>query len=73
MHVNVDARHAVIARDRLVTSLMSAEPPLETDLLFGAAAVLMLEGRFERHLLDAWTLDRSSLVPWEMNARGSVL
>ena len=42
VHVNVDARHAVIARDRLVTSLMSAEPPLETDLLFGAAAVLLL-------------------------------
>ena len=73
VHVNVDARHAAIARDRLVASLISAEPHLETDLLFGAAAVLMLEGRFERHLLDAWTLDRSSLVPWEMNARGSVL
>jgi hypothetical protein len=66
-------RHAVIARDRLVAALIGAEPHLQGDLLFGAAAVLMLKGRFERHLLDAWTLDRSSLVPWEMNVRGSVL
>lgn len=65
-HSVVDARHAVIARDRLVTGLLGAEPHLGADLLFGAAAVLMLDKRFEDHLLGSWSKKRSSLVPWEM-------
>jgi hypothetical protein len=40
---------------------------LGADLLFGAAAVLMLEKCFGSHLLDAWSTNRSSLVPWEMS------
>ncbi|HVB51148.1 MAG TPA: iron-containing redox enzyme family protein [Acidimicrobiales bacterium] len=68
VHADVDAHHAEIARDRMVAGLVSAEPLLGADLLFGAAAVLMLEQRFGSHLLDAWSKDRSSLVPWEMSA-----
>src|SRR5487761_1920101 len=49
-----DERHALIARDRLVGGLMRAEPDLSRDLLFGAAALLMLEQRFASHLLSAW-------------------
>ena len=67
MHVHVDARHAVIARERMVVGLISAEPELGPDVLFGAAAVLMLEQRFVDCLLDAWTDDRSSLLTWEMS------
>jgi hypothetical protein len=68
VHAEVDAHHAEIARDRMVAGLVSAEPLLGSDLLFGAGAVLMLEQRFGSHLLDAWSNKRSSLVPWEMNA-----
>ena len=56
------------ARDRIVVGLVSAEPLLGADLLFGAADVLMLEQRFGSNLLDAWYEDRSRLVPWEMSA-----
>jgi hypothetical protein len=62
VHVDVDEQHAVIARDRMVVGLLSAEPELGPDVLFGAAAVLMLEQRFVDYLLDAWTVGHSSLV-----------
>lgn len=62
VHVAADARHGVIARDRMVAGLMATEPHLRSDLLFGAAAVLLVEARFARHLLDAWSMGRSSLI-----------
>lgn len=62
VHVAIDAVHAVIARDRMVLGLISAEPKLGPDVLFGAAAVLMLEQRFVDYLLDAWTFGQSSLI-----------
>jgi len=68
VHVKADERHAVIARDRMVAGLIRAEPELGPDVLFGAAAVLMLEQRFSAHLLDAWENNRSSLIPWKSNA-----
>lgn len=64
MEANVGARHTAIARDRLVAGLIDSVPHLEADLLFGAAALLLLEERFEKHLLDAWSQNRTSLVPW---------
>jgi len=64
VHVTADERHALIARDRMVAGLIRAEPHLGPDLLFGAAAILMLEHRFATHLLAAWTDNRSSLIPW---------
>jgi len=41
---------------------LSAEPHLGADLLFGAGAVLMIEDRFARDLLAAWSAGRSSLI-----------
>jgi hypothetical protein len=67
VHVTADERHSLIARDRLVGGMIRAEPELGTDILFGAAALMMLEERFSNHLLAAWADDRSSLVPWEMS------
>jgi hypothetical protein len=64
VHVTADKLHAQIARDRLVTGLIRAEPELVPDLLFGVAALMMLEKRFATHLLDAWGDNRSSLAPW---------
>jgi hypothetical protein len=34
-----------------------------TEICFGAAAMLVVEDRFARHLLHAWAHDRSSLLP----------
>jgi hypothetical protein len=68
MQANIDAGHTVIARDRLVAGLIGAVPHLEADLLFGAAALLVLEENFEKHLLDAWWHNRTSLVPWQVVA-----
>ena len=65
VHVTADERHALIARDKMVAGLIRAEPELSADLLFGAAAVLMLEQRFASHLLDAWADNRSSLLEWK--------
>jgi len=64
VHVTADTRHGAIARDRMVTGLIRDEPELAPDLLFGVAALLMLERRFSTHLLDAWADNLSSLVPW---------
>jgi hypothetical protein len=63
VHVTADKRHGLIARDRMVAGLVHAEPELAPDLLFGAAALLMLEQRFSTYLLDAWADNCSSLVP----------
>jgi len=64
VHVIADKRHGQIARDRMVTGLIRAEPELAQDLYFGVTALLMLERRFSTHLLEAWAENRSSLVPW---------
>ncbi|HEX5266291.1 MAG TPA: iron-containing redox enzyme family protein [Acidimicrobiales bacterium] len=71
VHVAADARHGVIALERMVAGLVEAEPALGADLLFGAAAVLMVEDRFARHLLDAWSADRSSLIPDRLESDGT--
>jgi len=67
VHVTADKLHAQIARDRMVAGLIRAEPDLAPDLLFGVAALMMLEERFATHLLDAWADNRSSLVPWGLS------
>jgi hypothetical protein len=67
-HLDVNPRHARIAQDRLVKGLIEGEPRMGLEIIFGAAAVLMLEQRFRFHLLDSWTKNRSSLVPWQLKA-----
>lgn len=62
VHVTADARHATIALDRMVAGLSASDRRLDADLLFGAAAVLLIEDRFARHLLEAWTAGRTSLT-----------
>jgi hypothetical protein len=63
VHVAADVRHGRIALDRMVAGFAETEPHLGADLLFGAAAVLLVEERFSRDLLDAWSTGRSSLLP----------
>jgi heme oxygenase-like protein len=60
-HVVADAVHENIAAVDLAGGLARQEPTLAPDVLWGAAALVELEGRFARHLLDAWAAGRSSL------------
>jgi Iron-containing redox enzyme len=60
-HVVADAVHENVAAVDLAGGLARAEPALEADILWGAAALIELEGRFARHLLDSWSAGRSSL------------
>jgi heme oxygenase-like protein len=60
-HVVADAVHENVAAVDLAGGLARAEPALEPDILWGAAALIELEGRFARHLLRSWEAGRSSL------------
>jgi heme oxygenase-like protein len=60
-HVEADAVHEAIAAHDLAQGLAVAEQSLTADVLFGATALLLLEDRFARELLDAWGWRRSSL------------
>ena len=60
-HVVADAVHENVAAVDLAGGLARQDPTLAADILWGAAALVELEGRFARHLLDAWAAARSSL------------
>lgn len=66
-HVDIDQHHAIMARGRMVSGLLSADPASGSEVIFGAAAMLLLEENFARHLLGAWSNGSSSLVPWEVS------
>jgi hypothetical protein len=61
VHVAADARHELIAIDDLVGGLLSDEPQLAGDVVFGARALAAVEGRFADSLLVAWGDGRSAL------------
>jgi hypothetical protein len=60
-HVTADAIHENIAAVDLAGGLARQEPELTGDILLGARALVELEARWARHLLDAWVEGRSSL------------
>jgi hypothetical protein len=60
-HVVADAVHENVAAVDLAGGLARTEPALAPDILWGAAALMELEGRFARHLLEAWEAGESSL------------
>jgi hypothetical protein len=62
-HVTADAIHENVAAVDLAGGLVGLEPPLVDDILFGARALVELEGRWATALLDAWQQGRSSLRP----------
>jgi hypothetical protein len=61
-HVTADAVHEQVAAWDLAGGLAHAEPQLGDDILWGAAALLQLEARWARRLLDAWERGESSLL-----------
>jgi heme oxygenase-like protein len=60
-HVVADAVHENVAAVDLAGGLAKQDPTLAADILWGAAALVELEGRFARHLLDAWGARETSL------------
>ena len=61
VHVVADAHHEIVACKALAGGLAAAEPDLAPDIVFGARALLLVEGRFAEHVLEAWAGGRSSL------------
>jgi hypothetical protein len=66
-HVEADAVHENIAAWDLAGGLATAEPEVAADILFGARALLQVEARWARHLMETWeggeTSLREPLVP----------
>jgi hypothetical protein len=60
-HVVADAVHENVAAVDLAGGLARQDPRLTGDILWGAAALIELEGRFASHLLGAWEAGGSSL------------
>jgi hypothetical protein len=60
-HVEADAVHEVLAAHDLAGSLVRDRPALARDVLFGARALLLLDARFARHVLDCWDAGVTSL------------
>jgi hypothetical protein len=61
-HVEADAVHESIAAWDLADGLARIEPSLADDVVFGARALLALEGLWAEHLLDSWGRGETSLV-----------
>lgn len=60
-HVEADAVHEQIAARDLAGSLAEDRPELLGDIMFGAAACLVVDGWAGQHTLDAWGSGRSAL------------
>jgi hypothetical protein len=60
-HVTADAVHESVAAVDLAGGLARQEPAVAADILWGARALALVEGRWAAHLMDAWADGRSSL------------
>lgn len=60
-HVEADAVHEQVLRRDVIGDLLSREPHLAVDVVFGIAATELLEARLAGHLLDAWRSGTTSL------------
>jgi hypothetical protein len=60
-HVEADAVHEQIASVDMCGSFVAEHPELASDVLFGAACSLAMDGVAAGHLLGAWAAGRSAL------------
>lgn len=63
VHVIADEHHGPLAVRHLVGGYLEEQPQDAATLLWGALALMHLETRFARALLDSWAGGRSSLRP----------
>jgi hypothetical protein len=61
VHVIADAVHESVAAVDLAGGLAAQRPALGADIVWGARALLAVEGRWAEHVLGAWGHDGSSL------------
>jgi hypothetical protein len=62
-HVVADAVHENIAAVDLAGGLARQDPSKAGDVLWGARALVTLDGRWAAHLMNAWEAGESSLIP----------
>jgi Iron-containing redox enzyme len=63
VHVVADAVHESVAAVDLAGGLAKQDPKLGADVLWGARALLEIDGRWAQHVMSAWDDDASSLHP----------
>ena len=61
VHVTADAVHESIAAVDLAGGLARQHPELAADIVWGARALLAVDGRWAEHMLASWSSGRSSL------------
>lgn len=60
-HVEADEYHQRLAIDGMVVPFVTQSPEMAADVVFGARALGVVEGRLAAHLLDAWSAGTTSL------------
>jgi hypothetical protein len=60
-HIEADAVHEQVMRRDVLGDLLTTEPELARDIVFGVQASELLESRLSRHVLGAWRSDATSL------------
>jgi hypothetical protein len=60
-HVEADAVHEQVVRTDVVGTLLSMEPELDGDVVFGIRARDLVEERLSAHMMKSWVSGRSSL------------
>ena len=60
-HVEADAVHEQIVRRDVVADMVSREPELERDVIFGIRARDVVEDRLADHMMESWQAGTSSL------------
>ncbi|MDP9165600.1 MAG: iron-containing redox enzyme family protein [Actinomycetota bacterium] len=60
-HVEADAVHEQVVRTDVVADLVSREPHLESDVVFGMRAFDVVEERLGAHLVSCWAAGETSL------------
>jgi hypothetical protein len=61
-HVEADAVHETLAAYDLAGALAADEPAVAADILFGARAMLLLDGVSARRITDSFTVGATSLL-----------
>lgn len=60
-HVEADAVHEQLVRREVLDPMLTAEPELATDVIFGIRASGLLASRLERRMLRSWQRGKSSM------------
>jgi hypothetical protein len=61
-HVEADAVHEALAAHDLAGALATDEPALATDIMFGARAMLLLDGASSARIMDSFVAGETSLL-----------